>query len=43
MTDILKVSFDSGFKDEPALCVSRKCGENIVVLKVVLGEQADIC
>lgn len=41
-SDVLTVSFDSGLKDEPALCVSRRCGEKIVVLKMELGEQADI-
>lgn len=42
ISDILTVSFDNGLKDESALCVSRKCGEKIVVLKMELGEQADI-
>ena len=42
ISDVLTVSFDSGLKDEAALCVSRKCGEKIVVLKTELGEQADI-
>ena len=41
-SDVLIVSFDSGLKDEAALCVSRKCGEKIVVLKMEIGEQADI-
>ena len=40
--DILTVSFDSGIKDEPALCVTRKYGEKIIMLKMELGEQADI-
>lgn len=42
ISDILTVSFDTGLEDESALCVSRKCGEKIVVLKMELGEQADI-
>lgn len=42
ISDVLTVSFDSGLKDESALCVSRKFGEKIVVLKMELGEQADI-
>ena len=40
--DVLTVSFDNGLIDESALCVSRRCGEKIVVLKMELGEQADI-
>ena len=42
MEDVLTVSFCSGLKDESSLCVSRKRGEKIVVLKMELGEQADI-
>ena len=42
ISDVLTVSFDSGLKDESALCVTRKHGEKIVVLKMELGEQADI-
>lgn len=42
ISDVLTVSFDSGVKDEAALCVTRKQGEHIVVLKMELGEQADI-
>ena len=41
-SDVLTVSFDNELKDESALCVSRRCGEKIVVLKIELGEQADI-
>ena len=41
-SDVLTVSFDSGLKDKSALCVTRKCGEKIVMLKMELGEQADI-
>jgi hypothetical protein len=42
ISDVLTVSFDSRLKDESALCVSRRCGEKIVVLKMELGAQADI-
>ena len=42
VSDVLTVSFDSGLKDEPALCVTRKHGEKIIMLKMELGEQADI-
>lgn len=42
ISDVLTVSFDSGSKDESALCVSRKHGEKINVLKMELGEQADV-
>jgi hypothetical protein len=42
ISDILTVSFDSRLKDESALCVSRKIGDQITVLKMELGEQADI-
>ena len=41
-SDVLTVSFDSGLKDESALCVARGRGEQYVVLKMELGEQADI-
>ena len=37
--DVLTVVFDSGLS---ALCVTRKCGEELIVLKMELGEQADI-
>ncbi len=42
VSDVLTVSFDSGVNDEAALCVSRKQGDRIVILKMELGEQADI-
>ena len=42
ISDILTVSFDNGLKDESALCVTRKYGEKIIMLKMELGEQADI-
>ena len=41
-SDVLTVSFVSGLKDVSALCVTRKHGDKTVVLKVELGEQADI-
>ena len=40
--DVLTVSFDSSLEDEPALCVARKIGDQITMLKMELGEQADI-
>lgn len=42
ISDVLIVSFDNGLKDESALCVARKCGKEITLLKMELGEQADI-
>ena len=42
ISDVLTVSFESGLKDEAALCVARKCGEKTVVLKMELGKQAEI-
>lgn len=42
ISDILTVSFVSTLKDGSALCVSRKCGEKIDMLKMESGEQADI-
>ena len=40
--DVLTISFESGIKEESALCVARKHGEEITILKMELGEQADI-
>lgn len=40
--DILTVAFESGLKEESAICVARKHGEEITILKMELGEQADI-
>lgn len=40
--DVLTVSFDSSLKDESGLCVIRKIGDQVTVLKMELGEQADI-
>jgi hypothetical protein len=43
VSDVLTVSFDSGLKDESAmLCVARKYGEKIIMLKMEVGEQANI-
>ncbi len=42
ISDILSVYFDKELEDEPALCVTRKCGEKTIILKMELGEQADI-
>ena len=42
ISDILTVSFDNGLKDESVLCVTRKYGERTIMLKMELGEQADI-
>ena len=41
-SDVLTVSFDKGLKDESVLCVTRKCGVKIIILKIESGEQADI-
>jgi len=42
ISDVLTVSFDNGLKYESALCVTRKYGGKIIMLKMELGEQADI-
>lgn len=42
VSDTLTVTFDSSLKDEAGLCVSRVVNGKFVVLKVELGEQADI-
>lgn len=42
VSDTLTVTFDSSPTDKAALCVSRKVNDNIDVLKIVSGEQADI-
>lgn len=41
-SDVLTVSFDSGSNDESGICVSRVVHGEIIVLKMELGEQADI-
>lgn len=40
--DALIVTFDSVLEDGSVLCVARKCGEKIIMLKMEMGEQADI-
>lgn len=41
--DVLTITYDySGMKDVSALCVGRHTGDNIEILKIVLGDQADI-
>jgi hypothetical protein len=42
MEDKLIVTFDSGLDDETGICVSRVVNGKIFVLKMELGEQADI-
>ena len=41
-SDTLIVTFDSSLDDEAGICVSRKVNGKIVILKMELGEQADI-
>ncbi len=42
ISDVLTVTFSSGLKDEAVLCVTQKRREKITMLKMELGEQADI-
>ena len=42
ISDILTVTFDSSLDDEAGICVSRVVNGKVVVLKMELGEQADI-
>jgi hypothetical protein len=42
VSDKLMVVFDSSLDDEAGLCVSRIVNGEVVVLKLELGEQADI-
>lgn len=42
ISDVLTVSFDKGLKDESAFCVARICDGKAAVLKMEIGEQADI-
>ncbi len=42
VSDTLTVTFDSSSKDEAGLCVSRVVNGKTTVLKMELGEQADI-
>ena len=41
-SDTLTVTFDSSSHDESGICVSRVVNGKVVVLKMELGEQADI-
>lgn len=41
-SDTLTVTFDSSLDDEAGICISRVVNGKIVVLKMELGEQADI-
>jgi len=42
ISDTLIVTFDNSLDDEAGICVSRIVNGKIVVLKMELGEQADI-
>ena len=42
VSDTLIVTFDSSLDDWAGICVSREVNGRIVVLKMELGEQADI-
>jgi len=42
ISDTLTVTFDSSLDDEVGICVSRIVNGKVVVLKMELGEQADI-
>ena len=42
LSDTLTVTFDGSLDDEAGICVSRVTNGKVVVLKVELGEQADI-
>jgi hypothetical protein len=42
ISDTLTVTFDSGLDDEAAICVSRVVNGKVVVLKMELGDQANI-
>jgi len=42
ISDTLIVTFDSSLDDKAAVCVSRVVNGKVVVLKMELGEQADI-
>jgi len=42
ISDTLTVTFDGGLDDEIGMCVSRVVNGKFVVLKMELGEQADI-
>lgn len=42
VSDTLTVTFDSSVDDEAGICISRVVNGKTVVLKMELGEQADI-
>ena len=42
VSDTLTVTFDSSLDDEAGICVSRVVNGKVKVLKMELGEQADI-
>jgi hypothetical protein len=42
VSDKLTVTFDSSLDDEAGICVSRTVNGKTVILKMELGEQADI-
>lgn len=42
VSDVLTVRFDNGLSDESAICVARVVNGKVSVLKMELGEQADI-
>jgi hypothetical protein len=42
VSDTLTVTFDSSVDDEDGICVSRTVNGKTVILKMELGEQADI-
>lgn len=41
-SDVLMVTFDSSVNDESGICISKAVNGKVVVLKMELGEQADI-
>ena len=41
VSDTLTVTFDSSLQDQSGICIFRKNGDDIKVLKMELGEQAD--
>ena len=42
ISDTLTVTFDSSVDDEAGICISRTVNGKTVILKMELGEQADI-
>ena len=42
ISDTLTVTFDNSLDDEAGICVSRVVNGKVVVLKIELGDQADI-